>query len=178
MGDATTVPVVSGLAIGIAFIMLVSSMPKPDSLLSDEELIAKYSKLPEIKYFLGKYPDAKVEVDRNPHEQYFVILFTAERQVNPERRFDSGIHSLGVSVHAPPFRQAVLFISCGAGGMTTDRAVESIETIEDTEKWCFQPTPQFYSGEFEPEIGVGKPVPIEKVSDDDTTSIEIRYEED
>ncbi|MEP0826022.1 MAG: hypothetical protein HRF40_11100 [Nitrososphaera sp.] len=114
-------------------------------MLSDEELLAKYSELPAIRYFLDKYPDAKAEVDRTPHEQYFVILFTAERQVSPQRGFNSGVHSLGISVLTTPF-QPSLYVTCGLGGMSTDQAVESIETIDNTEKWCFQPTPPFYSG--------------------------------
>jgi hypothetical protein len=148
MVDGSSLPVIAGLAIGVAFVVLFSALIKPDFMLSDEELISKYSELAEVKYFLNKYPDAKAEVNRNPHERGSEVLFSVERQIYPSGQFYTGIHSLTVSVSAKPFHPT-LFISCGLGGISTLGSLEGTDTIDATEQRCFQPTNAI--GIFEPD---------------------------
>lgn len=137
MAGGSSLSVVAGLAVGIAFIILFSIAPRLDFLLSDREIISKYSNLPEVRYFLDKYPDAKAEVDRSHSERYIWVSFTVEEQVTPPSGLDTGIHVLTVSVLGRPF-QPVLEISCGLDGMTGSGPLQSIEAIDSTEQWCFQ----------------------------------------
>lgn len=136
MGEGSGAPVAAGLAIGIAFVMVFSVVLKPDFMLTDEELISKYSELAEVKYFLEKYPDAGAEVNRNPNEENLRISFTVERQIYPPGQFYTGIHSLTVSVFAQPYHAAL--ISCGLGGISSMGSLESTDAIDVMEQRCFQ----------------------------------------
>jgi hypothetical protein len=138
MAGGSSLSIVAGLAVGIAFVVFFSTMHRIDYMLSDEELISKYSRLPEVQYFLEKYPDAKVEINRNPNEQYIGISFTTEKQVSPPIGFNSGIHTLGLSVTARPFHP-VLDISCGLGGFGSVEPLENTGTIDFMEQRCFDP---------------------------------------
>jgi hypothetical protein len=174
MGEGA--PVVAGLALGVAFIIVFAITLKPDFLLSDDELVSKYSKIPEISYFLEKYPDAAVEVSRDPNEQYLGVSFTVERQVSPPRAFDAGTHTLGVSVvSVGPFKP-VLSISCGLGGITSEASFESIETIDFTEQWCFQTINNVGVFELDPDGDLMGGVFLSGENDDSTT-VEIEYNE-
>jgi len=139
MGDSVSAPVIAGLAVGIALVTFFSVMIKPDSALSDKELVSKYSKVPEVSYFLDKYPDAKTEVDRNPVEEYLTVSFTIERHLAPSSVFYSGNHTLGVNVYAKP-NHLSLAIFCGMGGMTGEWGLSGMDMIDEAEKECFQTT--------------------------------------
>ncbi|HEU4605884.1 MAG TPA: hypothetical protein VFS46_06565, partial [Nitrososphaera sp.] len=137
MDEGSGAPVAAGLAIGITFVVVFSVVLKPDFMLTDEELISKYSDLAEVKYFLEKYPDAKVEVNRNPYEEDAEISFTVERQIYPSGQFYTGIHSLTVWVLAQPYHPA-FSISCGLGWMSTAGELKNTGEIDSIEQWCFQ----------------------------------------
>lgn len=112
MVDGSTFPVMAGLAIGIAFVVLFSAMLKPDFILSDEELVAKYSKLAEVRFFLDKYPEAKAAVSRSPNENDLQISYTVERQVEPPSELHTGINTFGIHVYTRP-NHLSLGLSCG-----------------------------------------------------------------
>lgn len=137
MGFGDILPVVAGLAIGIGLVVLFSVMHKPDFMLTDEELVSKYGKLGEVKYFLEKFPDARTEVNRNPNDDNLEISFIIEKRIYPASGFDAGIHSLTVSVLARPY-QSTLSISCGLGGVSTSGELENTDEIDFAEQWCFQ----------------------------------------
>jgi len=105
-------------------------------MLTDEELVSKYSKIPEIKYFLEKYPDANIEVDRSPYERYIGISFGVERQVDPPSIY-TGIHSLGIRLYTNPYHVS-LNMYCGKTGMTGEWGLSGISQVDEAEKECFQ----------------------------------------
>lgn len=138
MGEVA--PVIAGLIVGVLFVALFSSTIKPDFMLTDKELISKYSELAQVKYFLEKYPDARAEVSRSPYEAGPLVSFSAERQVYPSGQFYTGIHSLTVSVNTRPY--PTLLITCGLGWVSTMGSLESTDTIDAIEQQCFQPEEQ------------------------------------
>ena len=117
MSDGSLISVMAGVAAGIVLIVSFSMMFKPDLMLTEGQLISKYSKIPEIPYFLEKYPDAIVEVNTNPYERGSSILFQVERQVDPPSYFYAGLHSLGIGVYTNPYKHSLL-VYCGQMGIT------------------------------------------------------------
>lgn len=68
-------PVIAGLAVGIAVIMLFSLTFKPVlSSLAATELIEKAKTSKQVQFFLQKYPEAKITVDRLDVEKRFPLL--------------------------------------------------------------------------------------------------------
>lgn len=142
------IPVLVGLAVGISFVLLIAMTLRPDNTLSDEELIAKYSKLGEISYFLEKYPDARGAVERLPREDALLISFSAEKQVAPPSEFDAGINVLSVSAYVDKPNHLALSVDCGAShGITAGVGLAHIgvgiadfSTIDAWENICFQPS--------------------------------------
>ena len=138
-------PVIAGLAVGIAFVVLFSAMLKPDFMLSDEELVAKYSELAEVKYFLEKHPDAKAEVSRNQNDNYLSISYSVERQVAPPSELYTGINVFGIDVYTKP-NHLSLGVFCAVyhgvtiGGGSHDVSIGGglkSDRIEEAEKNCF-----------------------------------------
>jgi hypothetical protein len=150
MVNGSSVPVVAGLAIGIAFIVLFSVVLKPDFILTDQELISKYGKLSEVKYFREKYPDAKAEVNRNPNEESLRVSFSFERQAQPPTDWYSGINTFGITVYSEP-NHLSLATSCAASqGVTIEMGFDNITSIDEAEKNCFH-TASTGTGIFEPD---------------------------
>lgn len=122
----------------MAFVVVFSVVLKPDFLLSDDELISKYSKIAEVRHFLEKYPDAKAEVSRSPYEKYFEISYNVERQVEPPSVLYTGINIFGINVYNRP-NHLSLAISCGVSqGLTFELGFDDINAIDEAEKNCFQ----------------------------------------
>lgn len=132
-----SIPVIIGMTTGISLIVLFSTMFKPDSMLTDDELISKYSKIAEVNYLLDKYPDAIVEVNRTPYDRYLTISFSVERQVDPPSHFYTGIHSLGIHLYTNP-NHLSLAIYCGKTGITAESGLTGITMVDEAEKECFQ----------------------------------------
>lgn len=137
MATDSLVPAIAGLAAGIAFVVLFAVVLKPDSMMSDDEIISKYSKIPEVKYFLDRYPDVNADVDRNPSSGFLTISFAVERQIGQPTDWDTGIHNLGVNVYTKP-NHVSLAIFCGMGGMTGEEGLSGTNTIDAVEQECFQ----------------------------------------
>ena len=141
------IPVIAGLSIGIAFVVSFAIVLRPDTMLSDEELVAKYSELEEVKYFLEKHPEAKADVSRNPYESYLGISYSVERQVAPPSELYTGINTFGIQIYTKP-NQLSVGIFCGLyHGMTIGGLNNAnINSIDEGEKNCFEP---------EPVVGIG-----------------------
>lgn len=152
MPDGAAAPVISGLAVGIALVVLFSVMIIPNSMLSDEDIISKYSEILEVRYFLDKYPDAIAEVNRNPNDEYLMITFSVEKKVfdlptnsqneNGETAVflgNTGVHLLGINVYTKP-NHLSLAIFCGMVGMTGEWGLNGIDMVDEAEKECFQAT--------------------------------------
>jgi len=137
MVTGSLVPVIAGLAAGIALVVLFAVALKPDSMMSDDEIISKYSKIPEVRYFLDKYPDAKADVDRNPFEEFLTISFTVEKQIDQPAGWYTGTHNLGVNIYTKP-NHVSLAIFCGMGGMTGEEGLSGINTIDAVEQEYFR----------------------------------------
>jgi hypothetical protein len=135
---SSILPVIAGLAIGLAFVVLLSMNLRLDNTLSDEELIAKYSKLPETRYFLEKHPDAKADVDRISHENALMVSFSVEKQVAPASDFYSGINIFSVTAYNNRLTQLNLSVECGSNGMTVGVGLADVSGIDAAEEWCFQ----------------------------------------
>lgn len=138
MVNGSSIPVVAGLAIGIAFIVLFSVMLKPDFMLTDEELISKYSKLTEVEYFLERYPEATATVNRSPNENYVEVSYTIERQVASPSELYTGINIFGM--HVSSRSNHVSFgLTCGVyHGVTIGGGLVDLDSIEQAEENCFR----------------------------------------
>jgi hypothetical protein len=137
-----SVAVIAGLAVGIAVVILFSMIIRSDSLLSDEELIARYSKIPEVKYFLSKYPDATVNVDRWDYGKHAVgVSLMTERQVYPPSDDEDGRHSFYMSVTSRPLLPPSMLIGCGYGHVSGETPLMNIDMIDSMAQGCFTPQP-------------------------------------
>jgi hypothetical protein len=126
------IPVIAGLIVGIAFIVAVAWSMTPASMSSDEALIAKYSRIPEVRYFLDKYPDSQVEVERLPTEQAIIVYFRVEKQVEPASEWYSGVNVLFVEAYKDRPNQLSLGVSCGfSQGMTVGVGIVDTKTIDE-----------------------------------------------
>jgi hypothetical protein len=133
------IPVIAGLVVGIAFVVAVAWSMTPASMSSDEALIAKYSRIPEVRYFLDKYPDSQVEVERIPGEGAVTVYYRVERQVQPASDWNSGINTLIVSAYKNGLNQLALGVDCGfSQGMTIGVGIIDKTTIDIWEERCFQ----------------------------------------
>jgi hypothetical protein len=144
-------PVIAGLAIGIAFVVLFSAMLKPDFMLSDKELISKYSELAEVKYFLEKHPEAKGDVSRSQYENELEISYIIEKQVAPPSQLYTGVNTFGIHIFTKP-NQLSVGIFCGVyHGVTIGGGYDAnINSIDEAEKNCFHIADR--EGVFEPDI--------------------------
>ena len=151
MVGSSLIPVIAGLAIGIAFVGSFAIVLRPDILLSDNELIAKYSKFDMIRYFIERHPDAEAKVERYLPQQVLSVSYSVEKQVEPASDLYSGINTLKVS--ADNRRNHLTFsISCGVHqGVTIEYTSDEISAIDAGEENCFQ-TPGNHTGVFEPDI--------------------------
>ena len=132
-------PVVAGLAVGIGFMVLFAIILRPDLTLSDQELIAKYSKLAEIHYFLEKHPDAKAEVGRYPYEQALSVSYSVEKQVDPVSGLYTGINVLTITADKNELNHLTLSIDCTVSrGVTVQSNFDDVSAIGTAEEWCFQ----------------------------------------
>lgn len=131
-------PVIAGLAIGIAFVILFSSISMPDFMLSDEELVAKYSKFAEVKYFLEKYPDAMAEVKRSPDkEDHIEISYSVERRIESASDGYTGTNFFGIHVYSEP-DQLSFGLACGVvNGATIGWGFEGVGAIDAIGNECF-----------------------------------------
>ena len=138
MVDGSMFPVVAGLGIGIAFVVIFSIMLQPASIQVNEELILKYSELPEVKYFLDKYPEAKATVKKTPIENYFVVSYTVDRRVEPPSELYTGINSFAIEVNSR--NNLVWFdLNCYVHqGMTIGATLTDTSLIDEAGDNCFQ----------------------------------------
>lgn len=132
-------PVIAGLAVGIAFVVLFSMMFKLASfVLSDKELIAKYSELAEVRYFIEKYPDAKAEVIRTTDENSVEIVYSVERQAEQPSGLSAGVNTLGLHVYTRPNLPLSLGVSCGVHeGLIIGWGYADNGSIDGAEETCF-----------------------------------------
>lgn len=73
-------PVIAGLAIGILLIAIFAFIFRPAIAKTDDELIANTKELPEVQYFLARYADAKIIVDRQPKD-IVVVSYQITREI-------------------------------------------------------------------------------------------------
>jgi len=140
------IPVVAGLVVGIAFVIAMALAMTPDTMLSDEALIAKYSKIAEVRYFLEKYPDAQVEVERISSQQATMVYFEVAKQVEPASEWNSGINVLRVSAYKDKLAPLALGIGCGTSqelaGLKSifyyGVGIADVSNIDAWEERCFQ----------------------------------------
>lgn len=140
MGDSTTAPVISGLTIGIAFVILFSAMLKPAFTLPERELVSKYSELAEVQYFLEKYPDAKAEVSRGLNENSVEIVYSVERRAEQPSELYTGTNTLGLHVYTKPdpYHPRQFELACKVHqGMTVGWTFADAGAMEEADKTCF-----------------------------------------
>jgi hypothetical protein len=132
------IPVISGLVIGSVFVIVVALAMASDTTLSDEAIVAKYSKISEVRHFLEKHPDAQTEVERIPNEQATIVYFRVEKQVEPASEWNSGVNVLSVSAYVDKTSgRPTLGVDCGSQGMTIGVGIVDKITIDEWEAICF-----------------------------------------
>jgi hypothetical protein len=129
------VPVMAGLAVGIAVIVLFSLTFKSPSSLTDTELIEKAKTSKQVQFFLQKYPEAKIAVDRL--ERGTEVSFLAEKQVTNLDASQDGVSEkrLTASVDPTGGDGIALRLECyhAGGGMIASYGV----TVDDIDRSCF-----------------------------------------
>lgn len=94
MSESPIAPVIAGLVIGIAFVVMLSLASFPVAALTDEELIEKTKKLKEVQLFLEMHPDAEISVERhNDTFRAVEVHYSVTKQIMEPTRFDSGIRT-------------------------------------------------------------------------------------
>ena len=129
-------PVIAGLVVGIAVIILFSLTFNPVlSSLTDTELIEKAKTSKQVQFFLQKYPEAKITVDRL--ERGVEISFVAEKQVtNPDASQD-GVSEKRLIASVDPFGGdgIALRLECYHAGLNTI-TFDGV-TVDDIGNSCF-----------------------------------------
>ena len=111
------VSVIAGLAVGIALIVVFASMFSPATAKTDSQLIESTRDLKEVRYFLSKYPEATVAVDRPTYEAYrAVVTYSFDKQLcesDPDAFGDNCIKTIMLDVIMKPIGPVRTFAGCG-----------------------------------------------------------------
>jgi hypothetical protein len=129
------VPVIAGMAVGIAFIVLFSLAYKPAIQLSDAELIEKTKTMKEVQFFLQKYPDAKSGVDRSALPDSLYVTHSVQIKLANYGGMDDGIREKQLIVIVDPYgsNNMALSLSCLA---PVSVSVDDGITIDLVDKFC------------------------------------------
>ncbi|AIC15761.1 hypothetical protein NVIE_015160 [Nitrososphaera viennensis EN76] len=77
------------ISLGIIFIAVFAFVFKPITALSNEQLITKSKQVKDVQYFLSKYPDAKVDIQRDFVE--VIVSYKASKQLSePSDTYPNG----------------------------------------------------------------------------------------
>ncbi|MEP0826452.1 MAG: hypothetical protein HRF40_13290 [Nitrososphaera sp.] len=135
MSDSAIIPVIAGLAVGIAWIALFALAYKPVTALTDAEMIEKTKAAREVQLFLQKYPHAKITVDRL--ERGTEVTFAAEKRVTNIVTSQDEITEKRLIASVDPYgaEGAALRLEC----YHAERTVMSFDavTAEQIDKFCF-----------------------------------------
>lgn len=128
MADKLAVSIAIGLVIVVLVIVVAWFFTEPQTMpLSEDPLIAKTKGIDETKFFLSRYPDAEVEVNRYP-EDHAEVVYRVERPVNPpeELRHWPKTHSLLLWIEMTSSTGEIKDIYAECASVATDRATTDI----------------------------------------------------
>lgn len=145
-----TIPIVAGLAIGIAFVVLFATMLKPVNAMTDDELRKLVSdQYPHFQALKERYPNTTVErIDRYPWATY--VHYEATREPIDEHVISfPGPKVLAITLTMKPLSGRTLNVICGSG-LTTDLhpTVQTIKTTDCLEVGVFEPDDSLAGGVF------------------------------
>lgn len=140
MGDSSTPAVVTGLIIGIAFIVLFSISINPSLSPSDDQIIAAANGFPESKLFFSQYPNGSVEVDRTGSYGSKPVIVYQYEKIYDDGRINDARMFVGLNALTGMPTRYVIGLDCatsyvnGFGAMSVSVDGRSIiEALENTE---------------------------------------------
>jgi hypothetical protein len=132
MVDGTLLPIIAGLAVGIAFVVLFSAMLKSIDAMTDDELRRLVSnQYPQFEALKERYPDTPVQrIERYPWATY--VHYEATKEPRDENTVSfPGPRVLAITLTIKPLGPLTLHVSCGSG-LSTDlpATVQAIKTTD------------------------------------------------
>lgn len=125
--------------------MLIATLAfvfRPAFAKTDDELISETSELEAVNYFLSKYPEANLRVERLENERTVIVTYFVEGQLcEPTGFLDDCVKTQMLSTVFEPTRSAYNVLTCG-GPISYDYTGDIIEEIQNNN--CFNP-PEWYS---------------------------------
>jgi hypothetical protein len=132
MVSGSLVPVIVGLAVGIALVASFSAMLKPVSTMTDEELRRLISdQYPQFQALKERYPNTVVEeIEHNQRSTEFRYVATKE-PIDDNMDSFGGPKILAVALEIEPLSARTLYVICGSG-LTTGLPT-TVQTIKTTD---------------------------------------------
>ena len=135
------IPVIAGLAIGIALVVLFSTMLKPVYSMTDDELRKlAFDQYPQFQALKERYPNTTIEeIEHNQRGTEFRYVATRE-PVDPNTISFPGPRILAITLTIEPLSPITLDVICGSGLITELPAtVQTIKTTDCLEVGVFEP---------------------------------------
>ena len=134
MSDANVgIPVLAGLAMGIALIVLFSAFTKPTFTMLDEEIRQKVRKLPEVDAFNERYVGLET-VWRDGSGTYveYQIGRTWLYNNDPSEYHPNPTKQLRLTVKVDSFGRTSMILEC-LGHKLNDRVIATVDAIKTTQ---------------------------------------------
>jgi hypothetical protein len=135
MSEGIGLPVIAGLSVGIAFVLMFSLAIGNSFFATDDQIIASANSTPEAKVFFSEYPDGKVLVDKTGNVFGSpVIMYSYEKtyedgKIN-EVRMLIGLHRLtGMPDYSKMGVECSVSYVGGLGAITAGEAGSSISEV-------------------------------------------------
>jgi hypothetical protein len=133
--SSVAIPVIAGLAVGIAFVVAISSGLKPAEMMSDQELVDMTGQYPEVMALKERYQNVVVEIERADRVTNVNYIATIEpMDSHGDTFFGGGPKILAVVVEIDSFEGTRLSYVCGSGlttgGVATIQAIKTTDCLE------------------------------------------------
>ena len=134
LGVGIAVPVVAGLAVGVALIAVFSIMLKPVSTMTDDELRRIISsQYPQFQALKERYPNTIERIERYEWATY--VHYEATKELLEAKEgdtfFGGGPTALAITLTIKPLSGRTIDVSCGSGLSVSLPA--TVQTIKNTD---------------------------------------------
>lgn len=126
-------PVISGLAVGIAFILIFATLLKPVNQMTDDELRQIVSKqYPQVQALKERYVHTVEQIERYEWNTQMHYVATKEPiDNNPDEFFFPGPKVLAITLTFEPLSSRTISVICGSGLVSELPAtIQSIKTTD------------------------------------------------
>ena len=130
MVDGIVVPVLTGLVLGIALIVVVAIYAKPSFIMTDDEILEKARNLPEVQALLERYGPLE-QIGRGGTTSY--VYYQIGRWW-PDENSAEITKALYITVRIDPFGRTEVWYECGGpisvSGPATVELIKTTDCIE------------------------------------------------